>query len=154
MQELDSLAQFGYLRDDIFETIRGQLFPTGTTEIMENRDFTAYVYRAVKGFALNENKAKQILELAVGDENFEQHSPEEVFFGRERFNSEGLVYDDNIDEEYYEWLGSMPLTVGAYESVESQEQQQQHFGWWSSYVWSKIVQTFRLGRGECVSQTI
>ena len=121
---------------------------------MENRDFTAYVYRAVKGFALNENKAKQILELAVGDENFEQHSPEEVFFGRERFNSEGLVYDDNIDEEYYEWLGSMPLTVGAYESVESQEQQQQHFGWWSSYVWSKIVQTFRLGRGECVSQTI
>jgi hypothetical protein len=124
--------------------------------MMENHEFTGYVYRAVSGFALNEDRAKQVLELAVGDESFEQRSPEEeVFFKRERFNSEGFVYDDNADEMYYKRLCSMPLTVGTYESVEEQEQEQQqkHSGWRSSYVWSKIVQMFGLGRRKRGSQT-
>ena len=150
MQELDSLVHFGHLRQDIFEMIRGQIFPTGTTELLENRDFTAYIQRAVSSFALGEDTAKEILELAIGieDESFAQYSPEEeVFFEREPFNPEGFVYDDSTGDDQYERLGSLPSTVGTFESAEPQPQT----GWRSSYLLSKVMQVFHLGRWKRAS---
>ncbi|KAF2628530.1 hypothetical protein BU25DRAFT_410090 [Macroventuria anomochaeta] len=144
MRELDSLVQYGYLKQDIFEMVRGQLFPTGTTELLENRDFTAYIYRAVSAFALGEGRAKQILELAIGeeDESLGEWSPEEeAFFEREPFNPKGFVYGDSTDDSHYERLSSMLSTVGTFESTKPQPQS----GWRSSYFLSKVAQVFRLG---------
>ena len=155
MQELDSLVRFGYLPEYLFTTIRGQIFPTRNTELMENRDFENYIWRAVRVFALTEDRAKQVLELAAVDQSFQQSSlEEEVFFEREPFNSQGYAYGDSIYNGSYERLGSLPSTIVTYDSAEplEQEQQQQQSGWRPSYIWTKVVQMFRVGPGKQGSQ--
>ncbi|KAF1359660.1 hypothetical protein EJ07DRAFT_155616 [Lizonia empirigonia] len=144
VHELDSLVRLGYLRQDIFRTVRQQLFPTGATESMEGRDFMAYVHHAVSSSALDADRAKEILNLVLDDENFMQSSPEdEVFFERRPFNSAGFVYESSTDDGHYERLHSLRSTVGtsAFESVKPRRQ----FGYRSSQFLSKIVQIFRFG---------
>lgn len=140
MQELDDLVQYGHLRRDIFETVRGQLFPTGATTLMEHRDFKAYVYRAAGAFALDAGRAEAILQLAIADENFAESSPEEeMFFAREPFNPVGFVYNDRTDDEGYGRLSSLPSTIGTFKPVKPQPQS----GWRSSRFLSKAFQLFR-----------
>lgn len=144
VHELDSLVRLGYLRQDIFRTVRQQLFPTSATKSMESRDFIACVYHAVSSSALDADRAKEILDLVLDDENFMQSSPEdEVFFERQPFNPAGFVYESSTDDSHYERLHSLRSTVStsAFESVKPQRK----FGWRSSQFLSKIVQIFQFG---------
>lgn len=130
LEELKILMQYGFMQDDVFAVIRSQIFPTGTTEMLSNEDFTNYIRRAVSDYKLAEERAEEILGLAIGeeDEEFAQTSPEEeVFFQREPFNSQGFVYDASSSDEYYERLGSLPSTVGTFE--ESEPEPQRSSGW-------------------------
>lgn len=144
IQELDFLKQHGYLRQDIFETIRSQLFPTGTTEMMGERPFAAYIQRAVQCFGLDEERARQIVQLARDDDGFCEYSPEELFFLQELFNSNGFVYNGNTDHDQYERLSSMPSTVGTFVSTEPWPQSIAK----SSHLMSRIARIFQLGRGK------
>lgn len=112
MQKLRCLVQFDNLRQDIFESIRGQLYPTETTVMMSTRDFKVFIQRAVHTLALNAVVAEEVLQSAVVDKGFAQSSPEEeVFFERQPFNPEGFVYSDGTNEAGYERLGSLPGAV-------------------------------------------
>lgn len=145
LEELKILTQYGFMRDDVFAVIRGQIFPTGTTEVLRNEDFMNYVRHAVSDYKLAEERAEEILGLAIGeeDEEFAQTSPEEeVFFQREPFNSQGFVYDASSSDEYYERLGSLPSTVGTFEEPEPKPQPQSN--WRSSFL-SKVARVFRFG---------
>ncbi|KZM24189.1 uncharacterized protein EKO05_0007753 [Ascochyta rabiei] len=150
VQDLYSGMQHGYLRQDVFETVRQQLFPTGATEPMESRDFTAYIFGAVGSLALDEDRAQQILKLAINDEPFSESSPEEeTFFERESFNTEGFVYEDSTDGDHYERLCSVPSTAGTSESPKPAPQS----AWRSWKFFLKLAQLFRLGRSRRTSQT-
>ncbi|KAF9692775.1 hypothetical protein EKO04_009117 [Ascochyta lentis] len=151
VQELDSMMRHGYLRQNFFETIRQQLFPTGRTKLMESRHFTMYVFCAVCSFVLDEDMAKQIVELAINDEPFYECSPEEeTFFRREAFNTEGFVYSDRTDDDHYERLSSMPSTVDTFESAKPRPQS----GGRLSKFFSKVALLFRFGHGRRTSQTV
>ena len=122
VQELDSLMRREHLPKGLFESVRSQLFPTTTTELMETRAFTAYICRAVDTLHLTEGKAEEILQLAIGDEGFAQVSPEEeVFLERKTFDLGGSVYDSSIDDGHYRRLGSTSSTIGTCEPVEPQQ---------------------------------
>jgi hypothetical protein len=101
VQELDSLVRCEHLPGNLFETVRSQLFPTTTTELMEARDFTTYICRAVHTLHLTEGKAEEILQLAIGDEGFAQISPEEMSLERQAFDLGSHVYDSSIDDGHY-----------------------------------------------------
>jgi hypothetical protein len=122
VQELDSLVRREHLPEDLFEAVRSQLFPTTTTNLMENRDFTAYIRRTVNTLHLTEGKAEEILQLAIGHEGFAQMSPEEeVSLGRQAFDLRGFVYDGSIDDGLYRRLSSTSSTVGTYEPAGPQQ---------------------------------
>ncbi len=146
VRDLDLLVQFESLRDDIFQMVRGQLFPTLTTELLRDGDLTKCVYQAVSASHLDESLAKQILKLVTGDEDFAQYSPEEeAHFERRSFNPEGFVYDESTDFGCYERLGSVNSTAVGFdfESMERRPQPQPQTGWRSSLL-SKVIQVLRL----------
>ncbi|KAF3046972.1 hypothetical protein E8E12_009718 [Didymella heteroderae] len=150
LAELKVLVQYGFMRDEVFGVIRGQIFPTGTTEMMSNDDFENYIRRAVSGHTLAEDRAGEILELAINDEDqeFKQTSPEdEVFFQREPFNEQGFKYDVSSSDECYERLGSLLSTAGTSEHWElpSSPEPEPRLTWWRSPFMSKMVRLFRIG---------
>lgn len=145
------MAQYDFLRDDIFEVVRAQIFPTCITEKLSNKDFTNYIRRAVSGYELAELRAEEILELAIveEDEGFKQTSPEdEIFFQREPFNPQGFVFDASSSDECYERLTSLPSTVGTFEEPEPEPQPRSS---WRSLVLSKVAEMFRFGRWRRMS---
>jgi hypothetical protein len=140
VQELDSLVRREHLPENLFETVRSQLFPTTTTNLMENRDFAAYICCAVDTLHLTEGKAEEILQLAIGHEGFAQMSPEEEeSLGRQAFDLGGFVYDGSIDDGLYRRLGSTSSTIGTYEPAGPQ----QRVGRRSPF-FTKVVQVCRL----------
>lgn len=151
LAELKTLMQFGFLRDEVFGVIRGQIFPTRTTELMGNEDFKNYVRRAVSGHALAEDRAEKILKLAIEpeDQGLKQTSPEdEVFSQREPFNEHGFVYDAGSSDEQYERLGSLPSMVGTFEHWEQlppSPEPEPRWTWWRSPFMSKMARLLRIG---------
>lgn len=142
MRELDSSTRLGCLQHDVFKTIRGQLFPTRDTVMMEPRAFTAYIHRAVDASHISEHWAKEVLGFVVGDEAFAQCSPEEeVFFERQPFDSEGFVYGHDANTGPYEHLDSLRSTISTIKSAEPRQQP----GRRSSFL-SKVIHMFRPGQ--------
>jgi hypothetical protein len=152
LEELKILTQYGFMSDEDFGVIRGQIFPTGTAKIRSNEDFTNYIRRAVSGHRLAEERAEEILRLAIDDEDHEfmQTSPEdEVFFQREPFNEEGFVYDATSPDEHYEGLRSLASTAGTFEEwsqlPESEPEPRWIRPWWRSPFLSKMARLLRIG---------
>ncbi|KAF3039266.1 hypothetical protein E8E11_006720 [Didymella keratinophila] len=151
VEELKILVQYGIMRDKVFGVIRGQIFPTGTTEVMTNDNFTIYIRTAVSGHTLAEDRAEEILGLAIEDEDreFKQTSPEdEVFFQREPFDEENFVYDVGSPDECFERLGSLPSTVATYEhwdQLPPSPKPEPRWTWWQSPFMSKMARLFRIG---------
>lgn len=149
LEELKIMAQSGFMRDDVFAVIRGQFFPTATTQILTKKDFTNHISRAVSGHNLAGERAEEILRLAFDDEDqkFVQTSPEdEVFFEREPFNLQGFVHDENSSDEHYERLGSLPSTVGTFEEWEQLPEPESEPRWnWRSPFLLKVTRMLRIG---------
>lgn len=151
LAELKILVQYGHLRDEVFSVIRGQIFPTTTTEVMSNVAFTNYIHRAVSEHLLAKDRAEGILGLAVDEEDqgFKQTSPEdEVFFQRGPFNEETFVYDVASSDECYEWLGSLPSTAATFEhwdQLPPAPEAEPRWSWWRSPFASKMAHLFRIG---------
>lgn len=142
VQELEFLTRLGFLRDGVFQIIRGQLFSTRTTVMLGNRGLKSYIRRTVTTSYLGRDWAKEVLELLISDEGFAQCAPEEeVLLEHRLFNSEGYVYGDGASTGAYRRLASTPSTVSMFEPVEPRSQT----GCWSSFL-AKSVQVFRLGR--------
>jgi hypothetical protein len=151
LAELKMLVQFGFLHKEVLGVIRGQIFPTGTTEMMSHADFENYIRKAVSGHTLAEDRAEEIFRLAIDDEDqgFKQTSPEdEVFLQRELFDEQAFVYDVSSSDECYERLGSLPSTAGTFEhwdELPPPPEPEPRWTWWRSPFVSKMARLFHIG---------
>lgn len=149
--ELKIFVHNGIMRDDVFGVVRDQIFPTRKTEVMSNEDFTNYIRRAMSGHTLVEDRAEEILNLAIedADQEFKQTSPEdETFFQREPFNEERFVYDSSPPDECYERLGSLPSTIATYEhwdQLPPSPSPEPRWTWWRSPFMLNTARLFRIG---------
>jgi hypothetical protein len=151
--ELDLLVQHGYLRSDIFTTIRTQLFPTALSEPLEDEDLMMYLQRAAGSFDLDQARAMEILELAIGDGGFEECSIEEAtgFAERGPFDPQGYAYPDNgvYQESLYRRLSSVPSTCGTFESGKFKSKSKSLAGCRSSRLFARIVQVLKFRHWKC-----
>ncbi|KAJ4317763.1 hypothetical protein N0V94_004761 [Neodidymelliopsis sp. IMI 364377] len=147
--ELDLLVQHGYLRSDIFTTIRTQLFPTALSEPLDDEDLMMYLQRAAGSFELDQARAMEILELAIGDGDSEECSIEEAtgFAERGPFDPQGFAYSDNgmYQEIFYRRLSSVPSTCATFEPSKSKSKfkVKSLAGCMSSRLFARIVQVFK-----------
>ncbi|KAF3009883.1 hypothetical protein E8E13_010770 [Curvularia kusanoi] len=140
VQKLDSLRGRGHLPQDVFEVVRGQLFPVDATRSMDDGEFRVYISTNVGKSVLSEDQAREILQLAIGDESFVQTSPDkEVFSERPRFGSDSYVHEEGTDDGHHRRLDSVSPSAGLHGSAGLQ----QHSGRRSSFL-TKAAQVFRL----------